>query len=177
MLLAQDYTFLFNLDAQLLFDTILLAIAVFFLFFAMSYLLFNPARKMLSDRQERIANDLDSAKEDKESDAVLKEEYEAKLKNSDKEAEVILSEARQKALKNEAKIIGEANEEAARIIKRAQEEALLEKKHAMDDMKQEMVQIASLMAQKVVATSINAEIQDTLVDETLKEMGDQTWLS
>ena len=177
MLLAQDYTFLFNLDAQLLFDTILLAIAVFFLFFAMSYLLFNPARKMLSDRQERIANDLDSAKEDKESAAVLKAEYEAKLKNIDKEAEVILSEARQKALKNEAKIIGEANEEAARIIKRAQEEALLEKKHAMDDMKQEMVQIASLMAQKVVATSINAEIQDTLVDETLKEMGDQTWLS
>ena len=176
-MLAEEYTFLFNLDAQLLFDTVLLAVAVFFLFLLMSYLLFNPARKLLKDRQERIANDIDSAKEDKESAAALKAEYESKLKDIDKEAEQILAEARQKALKNEAKIVDEAKAEASRIIKRAQEEAELEKKHAMDDMKQEMIQIASLMAQKVVAASIDTNIQDTLVEETLKEMGESTWLS
>ena len=43
------------------------------------------------------------------------------------------------------------------------------------DMKQEMITVASLMAQKVVASSITAEIQSTLVDETLKEMGESTW--
>ena len=107
-------TFLFNLDPQLLFDTALLAIAVFFLVLAMSYLLFNPARKLLKDRQERIANDIDSAKEDKESAEALKAEYEAKLKEVDKEAEVILADARQKAMKNQTKIIDEAKEEASR---------------------------------------------------------------
>lgn len=172
-----EQIFLFNLDAQLLFDTALLAIAVFFLVLAMSYLLFNPARKMLKDRQERIANDIDSAKEDKESAAALKAEYEAKLKEVDKEAEGILAEARQKAMKNQAKIIDEAKEEASRIVKRAQEEAELEKKHAMDDMKQEMIAVAAMMAQKVVAASIDTNIQSTLVDETLKEMGESTWLS
>lgn len=172
-----EQTFLFNLDAQLLFDTALLAIAVFFLVLAMSYLLFNPARKMLKDRQERISNDIDSAKEDKESAAALKVEYEAKLKEVDKEAEGILAEARQKAMKNQAKMIDEAKEEASRIVKRAQEEAELEKKHAMDDMKQEMITVAAMMAQKVVAASIDTNIQSTLVDETLKEMGESTWLS
>ena len=172
-----EQTFLFNLAAQLLFDTALLAIAVFFLVLAMSYLLFNPARKMLKDRQERISNDIDSAKEDKESAAALKAEYEAKLKEVDKEAEGILAEARQKAMKNQAKIIDEAKEEASRIVKRAQEEAELEKKHAMDDMKQEMITVAAMMAQKVVAASIDTNIQSTLVDETLKEMGESTWLS
>ena len=172
-----EQTFLFNLDAQLLFDTALLAIAVFFLVLAMSYLLFNPARKMLKDRQERISNDIDSAKEDKESAAALKAEYEAKLKEVDKEAEGILAEARQKAMKNQAKMIDEAKEEASRIVKRAQEEAELEKKHAMDDMKQEMITVAAMMAQKVVAASIDTNIQSTLVDETLKEMGESTWLS
>ena len=172
-----EQTFLFNLDAQLLFDTALLAIAVFFLVLAMSYLLFNPARKLLKDRQERISNDIDSAKEDKESAAALKAEYEAKLKEVDKEAEGILAEARQKAMKNQAKIIDEAKEEASRIVKRAQEEAELEKKHAMDDMKQEMIAVAAMMAQKVVAASIDTNIQSTLVDETLKEMGGSTWLS
>jgi F-type H+-transporting ATPase subunit b len=57
------------------------------------------------------------------------------------------------------------------------EEALLEQKRAMDDVKKEIVTVASLMAQKVVSASIDTEIQDTLVEETLKEMGDSTWLS
>ena len=176
-MLAEEYMFLFNLDAQLLFDTVLLAIAVFFLFLLMSNLLFNPARKLLKDRQSRIAKDIADAYEDKESAAALKAEYESKLKDIDKEAEVILSEARQKALKNESKIIDEAKQEAARIIKRAQEEAELEKKHAMDDVKQDMIQIASMMAQKVVAASIDTRIQDSLVEETLREMGESTWQS
>lgn len=170
-------TFLFNLDAQLLFNTVLIAIAVFVLFLVMSNLLFNPARKLLKDRQDRINNDIKDAKEDKESAAALKAEYESKLKDINKEAEVILSEARQKALKNEARIIEEAKEEASRIMKRAREEAELEKKHAMDDVKQEMIAIASLMAEKVVASHMDTNIQDTLVEETLKEMGESTWLS
>lgn len=170
-------TRLFDLDFQLLHDTALLAIAIFVLFMALSYLLFNPVRKLLKDRQGKIQGDIDSAKTDKEKAAVLKAEYEAKLKNVDKEAETILSEARQKALKNEAHIIDEAKQEAARIIQRANEEARLEKSRAMDEMKQEMIAVASLMAAKVVTASINTTIQNTLVEETLKEMGDSTWQS
>lgn len=162
-------TRLFDLDFQLLHDTVLAAIAVFVLFLFLSYLLFNPVRKM------KIKTDLDTAKLDKEDAAALKAEYDAKLKNIEKEAEEILSEARQKALKNEARIVEEAKEEASRIIKRANEEAILEKKRAMDEMKQEVIGIASMMAQKVVSTSIDTTIQDTLVEETLKEMGDSTW--
>lgn len=52
MLAAQE--FLFDLNPQLLFDAALLAIAVFFLYMLMSYLLFNPARKLLKDRQDHI---------------------------------------------------------------------------------------------------------------------------
>ncbi len=169
--------FLFGLDGQLLFDAVLLAVSVFFLFLLMSYLLFNPARKLLQGRKDRIANDINTAIEDKESAAKLKAEYEAKLKNVDKEVDAILSEARQKAKMSATKIESDAKEEAARIIAQARTEAELEKKHAMDDMKQEMVQIASLMAAKVVSASIDTSIQDSLVDETLKEMGESTWLS
>lgn len=168
-------TRLFDLDFQLLHDTVLLAIAVFFLFMMLSYLLFNPVRKMLEDRKLKIKTDLDTAKTDKEEAAVLKSEYDEKLKNIEKEAEQILSEARQKALKNEARIVEEAKEEAARIIKRANQEAELEKKRAMDEMKQEIITIASMMAGKVVSASIDTTIQDTLVEETLREMGDSTW--
>ncbi len=173
----EEMTRLFNLDAQLLQDTILLAIAVFFLFLALSYLLFNPVRNMLKSRQEGIANDIKSAEDDKKDAAALKAEYEAKLKDIDKEAEQILSEARKKAQMNASRIEGEAKEEAARIIQNANEEAELSKKRAMDEVKQEMITVASMMAAKVVAANIDATIQETLVEETLKEMGDSTWQS
>ncbi|MCR5144550.1 MAG: F0F1 ATP synthase subunit B [Lachnospiraceae bacterium] len=166
---------LFNLDFQLLFDSSLLAISIFFLFFLMSYLLWNPARKLLEDRKKGIADNIENAKKDKEDAAKLKAEYEEKLRNANKETEAILSEARQKALKNEEKIIAEAKEEAARIKARAIEEAELEKKRVADEVKQEMISVAAVMAGKVVAANIDTTIQESLVDQTLKEMGEATW--
>ena len=168
---------LFDLDMQLVADAVLMIIAIFFLFMIMSYFLFNPARKMLSSRQEKIRGELEDAKQNMEQARSLKAEYEEKLKDIDKEAEIILGEARKKALANENQIIAQAKEEAARILDRARVEAQLEKQKLADEVKNEMVSIASLLASKVVAASIDTTVQEQLVDETLKEMGDQTWLS
>ena len=168
---------LFDLDLQLLSDASLSSISVFVLFLLASYLLFNPARDLLKKRQEKIKGDLDSANKDKEDAKALKEEYDAKIKDIDKESEEILSDARKRAKANEAQIIAEAKEEAARIIKNAQNEAKLEKQKAYDEMKQEMISIASLMAGKVVAKSIDTTVKESLVEETLKEVGDMTWQS
>lgn len=88
-------TRLFNLDFQLLHDTILMAISVFVLFTVMSYNLFEPVRKMLKGRQEKIKTELESAASDQAEAAELRQQYEEKLKNVDKEAEVILSEPEQ----------------------------------------------------------------------------------
>lgn len=174
---GQSMSRLFDLDWQLLADACLMIIAIFVLFLFMSYLLFNPARKMLNSRKEKIRNELETAKQDMDEAGRLKEEYEAKLKEIDREAESILSEARKKALNNENQIIAQAKEEAARILERARVEAELEKQKMSDEVKQEMISIASLMAGKVVAASIDTTVQDQLIDETLKEMGDKTWLS
>ncbi len=168
---------LFNLDAQLLMDTVLLMIAMLVMFTFLSYLLFNPAREFLKKRQEKIKNDIDTAQADKDQARLLKEDYEARIKNINKEADEILSQARQKALQNAEKIKEEANEEAARIIARANAQIELDRKKAADDMKKEMISIASLMAGKAVAASIDTKVQDSLLEETLKEIGDDTWLN
>lgn len=167
---------LFNLDPQLLADTVLLMLAMLVMYTLLSYLLFNPARDFLKKRQERIKNDIDTAQADKEQAKLLKEDYDARIKNINKEADEILSQARQKALQNAEDIKAQANEEAARIIARAQAQIELDKK-AADDMKKEMISIASLMAGKVVAASIDTSVQESLMEETLKEIGDDTWQS
>ena len=168
---------LFDLDLQLIADSALMIIAVFALFLIASHLLFNPVRDMMEKRQARIKDELDTAASDMENARALKEEYESKLKEVDKEAEAILAEARKRALANENKIVADAKEEAARILERAGVEAELEKKKAADEVKREMVVLASMMAAKVVNAAIDTTVQDSLVEETLKEIGESTWLS
>lgn len=174
---VQGMARLFDLDWQLIADACLMMIAIFVLFLLMSFLLFNPVRKMLNGRKEKIRTELETAKQNMEEANRLKEEYETKLKDINKEAEGILSEARRKALNNESQIVAQAKEEAARILERARVEAELEKQKVSDEVKQEIISVASLMAGKVVAASIDTNVQNQLIDETLKEMGDKTWLS
>ncbi len=168
---------LFNLDLQLITDSVLTIIAVFILFLFLSRFLFNPVRKMLESRSTKIAGDIESAQKDKTDASAMKAEYEAKLKSVDKEAEAILADARKRGLENENRIIAQAKEEAAAILERARTEAELEKQKAADEVKREMITIASAMASKVVAANIDTTIQNSLIDETLKEMGESTWLS
>ncbi len=168
---------LFDLDFQLLHDAVLTLIAMFVLYLALSYFLFNPVRAMLEKRQAKIAAELAEAAEADRTAKALREEYEAKLANIEKEADEILSDARRRALLSENQIIAEAKEEAHRIMERARVEAELEKSKVTDEVKKEMISIASVLAGKVVAANITTDIQAELIDETLKEMGESTWLS
>ena len=176
-ILAEETTRIFNLDSQLLFDALFLAVNIFLLFLVASYFLFNPVRNLLKKRQDMIEADIEAAKKDKEDAAVLKSEYDEKIKAADKDADMILAEARKKGLAKEEQIIEEAKAEAGRIIDRANNEIELEKKRAAEDMKKEIIAVATAMASKVVSGKIDADIQESLVDDTLNEMGDNTWQS
>ena len=166
---------LIGFDPQLLADSAVTGFAVLFLFFILSYLLFNPAKDMLNKRRERVAGDLESAKDAKAKADALKAEYEEKLASFQKQADAILEDARKRAKDRENEIIEEAKAEARRITDRANNEIELAKKKAMEEVKSNIVDVASIIASKAVNSAMNVEVQDRLVEETLKEIGDGTW--
>ena len=169
--------YIFGLDPQLLIDSAITIIAMFALFLFLSYLLFNPARELLQKRQDGIREQMETAAKEKEDAIQFKAEYDAKLKNVAKESEEILAETRKKALKKENDIVNEAKEEAARVLDRANREVELEKNKVKDEVKQEIISVATVMAGKIVAASLNQTEQSQLIADTLEEMGDETWLS
>ncbi len=176
-LLSENQGRVFGLDWQLVFDVLVQGLAVFLLFIFLSYILIEPVKKVLEERREKIKNDVESAEKDREEAARLKADYDTKIKQADTEAGEILSAARKKAIKNEENIIAEANAEASRIISRANQEAELEKSKVKDEVRQEIISVATVMAGKFVESSMDEEKQASLIDETLKEMGDSTWLN
>ena len=166
---------LFGLDFQLIADSCLMIIAIFVLFLFMSYFLWNPAKKYLEARKKHIEDELARAAADEKKAAELKEEYEARMKQADAEAEKVLADAHKRGIENEKQIVKRAHEEADRIVEHASREAELEKQKVADDVKKEMVVLASMIAGKVVSASIDTKVQDKLVDDALKEIGESTW--
>ena len=168
---------IFGLDKQLLVDVCFQGIAILILFAFLSYILFEPVKKMLNNRKEKVQNDLETAAANKEEALKLKETYDAKIKEVDKEAEEILSNARKKALKRENDIVEEAKEEAARIMARANNEIELEKNKLQDEIKVEIVKVAAVMAGKMIKMQMDESMQNALIQDTLKEMADEIlWL-
>ena len=169
--------YIFGLDPQLLVDSAITILAMFFVFLLLSYLLFNPARNLMERRQEGIREQMETAAREKQDAIQFKAEYDEKIKNVQKETDEILSEARKKALKKESVMLEEAREEAAQIVARANREVELEKSKVKDEMKQEIINVATAMAGKIVASSLDESKQSQLLADTLEEMGDETWLS
>ena len=169
--------YIFGLDPQLLVDSAITILARFFVFLLLSYLLFNPARNLMEKRQEGIREQMETAAREKQDAIQFKAEYDEKIKNVQKETDEILSEARKKALKKESVMLEEAREEAAQIVARANREVELEKSKVKDEMKQEIINVATAMAGKIVASSLDESKQSQLLADTLEEMGDETWLS
>lgn len=168
---------IFGLDSQLLVDTGITLIAMLVLFILLSYLLFNPARKLIQKRKDFIQGQLEEAAKTQADANEMKTRYDEKLSQVDAETAELLADARRKALDKEKEIVEKASEEAHQIKVRAEKEVELEKNKVRDEMKQEMVQVASAMAGKFVEASMDKDKQAQLIDETLKEMGDETWQS
>lgn len=172
---GKEWVFEFSL--QVVVDVLLVMLAVFALFVLLSYLLFNPARALIQKRQKKIQDDLAHAEQEKKGALELKAEYDARLHNAEQDAEEIVNQGRKKALRREEEIVGEAQREALLLRERAEKEIALEKSRVRDEVKQEMISVAAAMAGRFVAESMTEAKQEQLVEETLNEMGDDTWQS
>ena len=176
MYLAADSLFrIIGFDSQLIFDSIITGINVFILFFALSYFLFNPVQKALKNRSEKIKSELENAKV-KEQEAIrFKEEYETKLAETRVEVESIIDEARKNAKILSENIINEAKVEAANIVARGNKEIEQEKAKAVDELKNQVIAISTLLASKIVKNNVNTDSSDKLFEDTLNEIGAETW--
>ena len=166
---------LIGFDVQLLHDAAIMGISIFILFFGLSYLLFNPVKDVLKKRRERVLSELEDASTKSKDANELKALYESKLKDISLERDRILEDARKKAKLKEADIIAKAEQEAKIITQRADKEIELEKRKALDELKREIVDIASVMASKALSSSMDMNMQKALIDEALKGICESTW--
>lgn len=165
---------LFGLDIQLLFDACIVFVFIMLLFVIMSNLFFKPVRAFLEQRKAAIASDIETARADEAAVESIKAEYEALLKEANKEAESLISTSFKNALKKQDEMISEAKVQAQAVIAQADREIEQDKVKLRDDVKCQMTAMASAIAEKFVISG-DPFREAMLLEETLKEMGGDTW--
>ena len=171
----EGYPRILDFDANTIMDAVIILINVSFIIFILSWLLYKPVLKFLDARRERIAGELAKAAEDMQNAAENRTLYEGKLKNIAVERDDILEAARKLAGQKEADIIEEAGREAALIMDRAKLEIEREKEKAKEEMRVQIIEVSSLLAERLLGGGMDEAVKDRLLNEAIVELGDAVW--
>ncbi|MBO5407858.1 MAG: F0F1 ATP synthase subunit B [Clostridia bacterium] len=135
--------------------------------------LYQPVKKMLSQRQATIDNEYKEAEEAKQKALSDKQTYEEKLSGAEAEADSLIQSAVQNAGQRELEILAEAKEKADGIRRQAEADAALELKKAEQTIREEIVNVGTLLAGKMLEREMNAEDHKKLIDALIDEIGDE----
>lgn len=154
-------------------STVIFAIINFcILVVGLTVFLYKPVCNMLDSRKEEVANNLNSAEEAKLEAQKLKDEYAAQLQNARSEAQDIINQAAKIGEQTKADIVSEAREEAARLTAKAQADIAREKTEALNEIRNEIADLAVLAAAKVVGKTIDVADHQNMVNDFVKEVGE-----
>jgi F-type H+-transporting ATPase subunit b len=143
------------------------------LFLFLKKLLFKPLKNMIDSRQKEIDDMYESAESKESEAALLKEQYEKKLEEANEESEEIVKNAMRRAKLREEEILKEASEQAARTVERAYEQVELEKKRAINEVKNEVSEMAIDIASAVIGRDVDEKEHSELIDSFIAGIGDK----
>lgn len=133
--------------------------------------LFAPVKKMLAAREAAINEQYDAADRAQADADANQAAWKAKMAAAKEEADQVISTAVQKAGTRSDEIIAEANAKADGIVRQAEAEADMEKRKAAAEIKKEIIDISSLMTEKMLEREINMKDHRNLIDSIISEIG------
>lgn len=142
------------------------------LYLFLKKLLFVPVKNMIDSRQREIDDMYGDAQSSQESAAQMKLEYEKKLASANEESEEIIKKAIRRAQLKEEEILRGADEEAARKLRRAEEAAELEKRRVINEIKDEVSEMAVGIASAIIERDVSESEHKALIDDFIRTMGE-----
>ncbi len=127
----------------------------------------------LDARRESINNELTEASEKNENAQTMQEEAEQELEEARASSKKMVEEAKSRSEDIRRNMIAEAKDEASRIKKEARKDLEKEMDLARNKMRNEIIEIASLLTYKAIQKQISEETYDKLIDEAIKEVRKQ----
>jgi len=157
------------IDVQFLTLGTTIVVFVIFLLLAMKFV-WPHILKGLDERDQKLRDDLDAAEEAREKAKEALSQYEEELQRARSEAGEMIAKARQDAKAVAEELRASNVRELAELKKSATAEIETAKQAAIGELHAEAGSLAVAIAGKILGREISADVQQSLVDDSLKEM-------
>ena len=142
------------------------------LFLIVKRFLYKPVKKMLENRQNEVEKRYSDAEKANNEALENKKNYEEKLSAASVEADGIIQSAVDTAKAREKEIVSDAKLKAEGIILKAENDAKLAMLKAEDSIKQEIIDVSTVLAEKMLEREISEQDHKDLIDSFIDNIGD-----
>lgn len=142
------------------------------LFLLLKKFLYKPVVKMFEARRAEIDSQYSDAQNAKQSAEAKDAEITERLAGAKAEAESIINEAADIAKARGDKIVEDARATADGIRRQAEEDARLERKRVNETIKEEIVEVSTALAEKMLEREVNADDHKALIDDFINKIGE-----
>lgn len=129
-----------------------------------------PVLSLLKEREAFIHKSLSDAKRDREAAETSLKDYAAKLQSAQAEAVAIIEEARRDAERLRDELRQRARTEADTILKNAERQIEMQTTRAVQQIRQEAVDLSVTIASKLLQRNISKEDNEKLIADALKQI-------
>jgi F-type H+-transporting ATPase subunit b len=131
---------------------------------------YKPLMRILEERQKLVADRIAQAEQRQAEAERIKADMEAELRRAREEAQQIIERATKASEQQAQAIMDAAKEEAARLKESAMTDIQREKDKALAELKDQVANLAILVAGKVIREGLTAEAQEKLIQDAISEV-------
>lgn len=142
------------------------------IFLILKKLLWKPVQKVMEERKAMVDKQFADAADAQAEAEADKAQWAEKLATADQEAAARIAEADETARRHGDRVIVDAKEKAEGIIRQAEAEAELERQKATASMREEIADLSTVLAEKMLEREINADDHRAMIASFLDEVGD-----
>lgn len=136
----------------------------------LSKIFYKPLITTLESRKNRIEQAIADAEKNKSEMTTLKAEYEQKMEEVRKKVDDLIKDAIKSGQKDREDIINEAREEAKKIMTQTQNRISDEKEKMLKELREEVVRLSIMSAEKIIKDTINKKTQKKIVNNFLDKL-------
>ena len=140
------------------------------IFLIVKKLLFKPVMEIINSRESEIQFNLSEGERVKKEGYKLKEQYEKEMSQAKEQGQEIIKQATLRAEQKEEEIISNAKKEAQSIVDKANKDVAQERQKAMNEIKNDISELALLAASKVIEKDIDKSKHQELINNFINEV-------
>lgn len=152
-------------------DMLFIAVSFLILMALIAKFAWNPATKMMNERAEKIAHDIDSAESSRKEASELADKRKAALADSRNEASEIVADAKTSGEKQRANIVADAQNEATQYKQTARKDIEQERQDALKNVQADVADISIQIATKIIKKQLDPEGQQALINSYIEGFG------